>query len=199
MEGLSGGWTRLELGSPSWDPVVPNRCTPKGGKLRTIGILGHFGLRRPAGHRAEVRSTLAGLSNYWTTGVAPARLASSKHAASKQHRRALSGPQSKRGPEIEKTNVTTLSGMVFRKFLGYHFFFGRTPTSRNRWPNGILARFGPWALREIPGLGEKQKNTISRCSTFGGQIRSAQNFLPEIVQLFYSPRFGRPDPQGREA
>ena len=37
-----------------------------------------------SGHRAEVRSTLAALSNYWITGVETARLAASKQAASKQ-------------------------------------------------------------------------------------------------------------------
>ena len=34
--------------------------------------------------------------------------------------------------------------------------------------------------------------------TFGGKIRLPQKFLPEIAQLFYILRFGRPDPQGRE-
>ena len=34
--------------------------------------------------------------------------------------------------------------------------------------------------------------------TFVQKIRPPQNFLPEIAQLSYLLRFGRPDPQGRE-
>ena len=51
-------------------------------------------------------------------------------------------PQSNRGPEIEK-NVTTLSEMVFRDFLGNNFFFGQTPT----WSETVIYwGFGPfWA------------------------------------------------------
>ena len=46
--------------------------------------------------------------------MGPARLASNKQqATSNWLRRALCGPQSRRGPEIEKKNVTTLSGVQF--------------------------------------------------------------------------------------
>ena len=34
--------------------------------------------------------------------------------------------------------------------------------------------------------------------TFGGELRTRQNFLPESAQLFYISRFGRPDPHKRE-
>ena len=75
-----------------------------------------------------------------------ARLASKQAAASK-HCRALSGPQSNRGPEIEKINVTTLSGMVFRNFLGTTFFSVRPPPVGNGdsvvfWP---VLGLGHWA------------------------------------------------------
>ena len=99
------------------------------------------------GHRAEVRSTLAGLSNYQGTSVELARLASSKQA-SNQARRALSGPQSNRGPEIGKKNVTTLSGMVFRNFRGNKLFSVGPPLVGN----GDLVVFEP-----VLGLGHIKK------------------------------------------
>ena len=89
--------------------------------------------------------------------------------------------------------------MVFRNFLGNRLFSVRTPAVGN----GDLVVFWPvlglgyleksWARAEnrktqFPGAG----------GTFGGEIRPPQNFLPEIAQLFYTFRFGRPDPQGRE-
>ena len=56
-------------------------------------------------------------------------------------------------PKLAK-NVTTLSGMLFRNFLGKNFFFGRTPPGRNRPFSGILATR---ALGEILGPKMAQK------------------------------------------
>ena len=59
-------------------------------------------------------------------------------------------------------NVTTLSGMVFRNFLGSNFFSGRTPT----WSETVIYwGFGPfWAAgtQSTQGPGRKQETTISR-------------------------------------
>ena len=41
------------------------------------------------------------------------------------------GPRAKGVPKPKK-NVTTLSGMLFRNFLGNNFFFGWTPTGRKQ-------------------------------------------------------------------
>ena len=84
-------------------------------------------------------------------------LVASKQQASKQASKQARGPREPTGPFLDcgavgvprpKKNVTTLSGMLFRNFLGFNFFFGRTPPGRNRRFTGILATR---ALREILG------------------------------------------------
>ena len=35
--------------------------------------------------------------------------------------------------------------------------------------------------------------------TFGEEVRTPQNFLPESAQFFYILRFGRPDPLGEKS
>ena len=66
------------------------------------------------------------------------------------------GPRATGVPKSAK-KVATPSGMGSRNFLGDKCFLGRTPTGRERWFGGSLARFGLRALGELPGLGHKQK------------------------------------------
>ena len=102
-----------------------------------------------------------------------------------------------------------LSGMVVRNFLTFYILPDRTPKGRKSRNTGILGHFDlgrPFALREIPGLGRKQKicnfpvlgALLGGKSTFGGEIRMPQKFLPESAHFFYILRFGQPDPHRRE-
>ena len=105
-----------------------------------------------------------------------------------------------RGVPKRKKNVTTLSGMVVRNFFTLPVLHHRALRGRNSQNTSIFGHFGlgrPLALREIPGLGRKRKNTISRSQAhFWGKI--PQKFIPESAQPFYILRFGRPDLHRRE-
>ena len=94
--------------------------------------------------------------------MVPSRLASKQQArkqlAPQGPRR---GPQPKRSRNGNKQCYHAIRGTVFCKFLR-NIFFGWTPSGRKRRFRGFLAHFGRLALREIPGLGGKHENTVSR-------------------------------------
>ena len=95
-------------------------------------------------------------------------LASKQAAASKQASSPAGpflGPTATEGPKSKK-KVTTLSGMVSRNFLGDNIFsvFGFFGFSVGNGDLVVFFRaFWRWALREIPGPGEKHENAISWC------------------------------------
>ena len=118
----------------------------------------------------------------------PARLAASskQQAASKQPAPQGPGRAPAQGSRNGKKNVTTLSGMGFRNFLGDDLCCGRTPTGRKRQFSGVLARSGPRALSQNrrPGQKTPKSQFAGVRGTFGENILPPQNFLPESAQLF---------------
>ena len=124
-----------------------------------------------------------------------ARLASSKQQLAPQ---GPFRPPGQQGSQIEKKNVTTLSGMGFRNFLGYRVFFlvGPPPVG-----NGDLVVFWP-----VLGRGHLEKFR-ARAGKRKTQFPVARGPKTELFyrvvrhgcpQLAYSLRFDQLDAHGRE-
>ena len=124
---------------------------------------------------------------------------SKQAAASKQPCRALSGPQSNKCPEIEKKCYHAIWD-GFPQLSREQLLFRSDPQ--------VVAKGGLLGFWPVPGrghwdkfrtrVGNRKTQFPGARGTFGGEIRVPQKFLPEIAQLFYILRFGRPDPHGRK-
>ena len=125
---------------------------------------------------------------------------SSKQAASSKQQASTAGPFL--GPRATGTpkwnkNVTTLSGMVFRNFLGKNFLSIGTPPIGNGDLLGFGLVRGPGHLEKFRAWAENRKMLFPGArGTFEEKICPPQKFLPEIAQIFYVLRFGRLE--GRE-
>ena len=79
--------------------------------------------------------------------------------------------------------------MVVHNFLTIYVLPDRTPTGGKLQNTGILGHFGlgrPLALIEIPGLGRKRKNAISRCwmHVWGGGSGRPKSLSPKVRNFF---------------
>ena len=136
------------------------KSAPSSGNLRKffrfrLGIsLSAKGCPRPKGPRKPV------FCDFPPLGVQPTR---------KMYKSCSISGRNFRGGRIflkSKKKVTTLSGMVVCNFFTFYVLPDWTPTCGKSQNTGIASHFGlgrPWVRREIPGMGRKQKNTISRC------------------------------------
>ena len=91
--------------------------------------------------------------------------------------------------------------MVFRNFFAFYVLPDRTPTGGKSKNMGFLGHFGPgrpWALGEIQGPGRNRKKANPRCKGSRNGKISYYSIWDGCLQLFYTLRLGRPDPQGRE-
>ena len=127
-----------------------------------------------------------------------ARLVSSSSSSSNKHRRALSGPQSNRGPKIEKKMLPRYPGWFSATFLGTTFF----RSDPHAVGNGDLVGFWP-----VLGLGHLQRfraraeNRKTQFPGARGPETGQKNYhaiRDGCPQLSYSLRFERSDPHGRE-
>ena len=124
-----------------------------------------------------------------------AHLASSskqQQGASNKYRRALSGPQSNRGPRIEKN--TTLSGVIFCNFLRNNFFSVRPHVVRNGDLVGFWENLGPGHLKKSQARAENRKTqfagargpeTEKKVTTLFGMV--VRNFLTIYVLTDRTP------------
>ena len=112
------------------------------------------------------------------------------------------GFAAKGAPKWRK-KATTLSGMVFRNFIGNDLFSGRTPPVGNGDLVVVWPVLGLWHLEKScvwAGSGRKTEkhNFPVLGALLGGQSGRPKSLSPEMSQLFYILCFGRPDPQRRE-
>ena len=123
-----------------------------------------------------------------------ARLASKQAASNQATKQAssLSRPQSSRGSQNPKKNVAMLSGMVFCHFLGETLSFWSVPhVVQNVDLLGFWPVLGGGQLEKFRDRAETRKPQFPGArGTFAKKNRPSQNFLPKIVQLFYTLRFG---------
>ena len=128
-----------------------------------------------------------------------ARLASNKQA-SKQHA-SSTGPLLVRreGVPKSKESITTLSGIIFRNFLGNNFFRSDPQGVAKGYLLGVWPVLGRGHLEKFWARVKNGKTQFPGArGTFGEKIRQPQKFLPKIAHFFYILGFGRPAPQGRE-
>ena len=85
------------------------------------------------------------------------------------------------------------------QFPATFFFLSDPHVVGNSDLPGVLPVLGRGHLDKFRARAENRKTQFPGArGTFGGDLRPPQKFLPEIAQLFYILRFGRPDPNGRE-
>ena len=103
------------------------------------------------------------------------------------------------GVQKSKKNVTTLSGRVFRNFLGYSFFSRSDPHVVG---NGDLV--GVWPVLGLGHLEKSQaqsENRKTQCpsargpETGGGKLPRCPGWLSATFSQFM---FNRPNPHGRD-
>ena len=114
--------------------------------------------------------------------------ASNKQVASKQLRRALSGPQGNRSPEIEKANTICYPGRFSATFSGTTFLSVGPPPVGNGGPV-VQWYFGPfWALgterNSGPGPETGKHNFSVLEALLGGKSSRVKSFFPKLRNFF---------------